>query len=151
MSSKPKYRAWYKPLGVMIEPDKLEMINFETEVLGVYLIMDGWGYHKLRISDFELMPYSETKERNGEGAELFVGDIVVSDQYPIREEDGYVGVIEYDKGVFWLTHRMKAGSEVRGLSDSVAYFLYEHKNNNLRRIGNIHHNPELLSAEVTEI
>lgn len=147
MSNQPKYRAWYKPLGVMIEPDKLEMINFETKVLGVYLEMDGRGYHKLRLSDFELMQYSDVKERNGEGAELFAGDIVVSDHYPIREEDGYVGVIEHDEGVFWLTHRKKPGAEVRGFLDGVAYFLYEHRNDNLRRIGNIHNNSGLLGGE----
>ncbi|MFE4712622.1 MULTISPECIES: YopX family protein [unclassified Paenibacillus] len=64
MSIQPKYRAWYKPKGIMIEPENLEAINFETKTIAVYKEMDGKGYNVLRMSDFELMQYTGRKDSN---------------------------------------------------------------------------------------
>jgi len=58
-------RAWYKPLGIMIQPDKVESINFDTKTIGVYMVMDGRGFHRLRLSDFELMWPTGLPDRSG--------------------------------------------------------------------------------------
>ncbi|NUU74000.1 YopX family protein [Paenibacillus xylanilyticus] len=58
-------RAWYKPLSIMIQPKHVESINFETKVIGVYMEMEGRGFHRLRLSDFELMWPTGVKDQTG--------------------------------------------------------------------------------------
>ncbi|MNI45400.1 YopX protein [compost metagenome] len=70
-----KCKAYYKPLKIMLEPEQIESINFETKVLGVYIVMDGRGYHKLRMSDFEIMWYTGRKDKNDK--EIFGGSTVL--------------------------------------------------------------------------
>ncbi|WP_391573854.1 YopX family protein [Cohnella sp.] len=67
-------RAWYKRLGIMIPPERVESINFETKVIGVYLEMDGRGFHRLRRSDFVLMWPIGLPDRSGK--QIYDGDIL---------------------------------------------------------------------------
>lgn len=131
MSRVQKYRAWYKPKRVMIEPENLVMINFDTKVLGVYMEMDGKGYHELRLSDFELMQYVGANDDSEEQNELFADDIVrfeydgeeytakvhfegpgwllVNDALP----DGYVWIGEltdFDRNYCWIPDSSKLGN-----------------------------------------
>lgn len=132
MSGQPKYRAWYKPLGIMIEPEKLEMINFETKILGVYLNLEGRGYHKLRMSDFDLMQYTGLKDKNGK--EAHHKDIV--------EFEGSIYVIEWDEvdTGFYLAHH-----ECRDDHES-EYHLTGRCIREGEIIGNEFENPELLEV-----
>lgn len=82
-------RAWYKPLGVMIQPESVESINFETKVIGVYLEMDGRGFHRLRLSDFEIMQYAGFHDDSDDQVEVFDGDVVQFDY----EGEGHTGEV----------------------------------------------------------
>lgn len=126
-----KMRAFYKPLKQMLEPDQIESINFDTKVLGVYMEMDGKGYHRLRMSDFEIMWYTGVHDDTEEQAELFAGDIAeveyegqkhvckvqycgsgymfVADSLP----DGYIwfiDFIEFDRDYCWAEGTKKVGN-----------------------------------------
>jgi hypothetical protein len=89
-------RAWYKPLGVMIQPEKVESINFETKVVGVYLEMDGRGFHRLRLSDFELMFYAGFHDDSDDPVEVFQGDVVQFEY----EGEGHTCEVKYEGSGF---------------------------------------------------
>lgn len=63
-------RAWYKPLGVMVHPEQVELINYETKVIGINIV--GRGYEQLRLSDFDLSHLIGTINEQ----EMSTGDIV---------------------------------------------------------------------------
>ncbi|MBT2759989.1 YopX family protein [Paenibacillus sp. ISL-20] len=89
-----KIRAFYKPLKLMLRPDQIESINFDTKVLGVYMEMDGRGYHRLRMSDFEIMWYAGLSDCNGK--EIYERHEVKFRKY--RNEN--TGVVCFEKGCF---------------------------------------------------
>lgn len=118
-------RAWYKPLGIMIQPDKVESINFDTKTIGVYMEMDGKGFHRLRLTDFILMWPTHLKDRNGK--EIYERDIIESTR-------GYRAVVE------WVDDGRFLG---RTKDRSIVYVGQEPA---VTVIGNIHDNPELLTG-----
>ena len=89
-----KMRAFYKPLKLMLEPDQIESVNFDTKVLGVYMKMYGRGYHRLRMSDIELMWFTGLKDRNGK--EIYENHKVKFRKYM----NEYTGVVRFKKGCF---------------------------------------------------
>lgn len=145
MGREIKFKAWYKPLGVMIEPKKLEMINFEVKVLGVYLELDGKGFNKLRMSDFELLQYTGLKDKNGR--EIYEGDILTSEEYPFQDDGqyNYHGLIEWidEEASFYMTKRL-ANPEKRGVSNGISEPIYSIEE--FEVIGNLFDNPELLEV-----
>jgi len=133
-----KCRAYYKPLKKMLAPDQIESINFETKVLGVYIEMDGKGYHRFRMSDFEIMWYTGLQDRNGK--DIYEGDILkVPDLYETPENTSmtyHYEVIDYGDCAFTL-----GGQPI--------YEDHEYISDECEVIGNIYDNPELL-GEVRE-
>ncbi|WP_375104074.1 YopX family protein [Paenibacillus sp. RS8] len=141
MSIVPKYRAWYKPLGQMIQPDRLEHINFEVKVLGVYIKMEDRGFHKLRMSDFELMQYTGVHDDGDDEEEICDGDIVEL-QYENeahickikREGCGFMFVADsLPDGFLWMTEVLECDRN---------YWWVE----GTRKVGNIYENPELIEV-----
>jgi uncharacterized phage protein (TIGR01671 family) len=122
LSRVPKYRAWYKPLGVMIHSENLVMINFDTKVLGVYMEMDGKGYHVLRMSDFELLEYTGLKDKNEQ--EIY---------------EGYILLWEHKGLSVKVKVRFKDGMFLAG--DMPLYDCLDEE-----IIGNIYENPELIEV-----
>lgn len=133
-----KYKAWYKPLGVMIEPENLVKIELETKVLGVYMEMDNRGYHELRMYDFEMMQYTGLKDKNGR--EIYEGDVFP----PGERTRGEVTIVCYDskqlryKAVPLSLYKANAGNggwtgfDLNPFSEV---------------IGNIYENPELIGGD----
>ncbi|WPS88576.1 YopX family protein [Brevibacillus halotolerans] len=89
--------------------------------------------------------YTGLKDRNGK--EIYEGDIFQAGSYPLTKEDDYVGVVEYDHDRFWGVRRVKAGSDVRGISDGMADGLWEFIDESTEVIGNIYEQPHLLNQE----
>ncbi|MEK5397482.1 YopX family protein [Paenibacillus sp. FSL K6-2859] len=135
MGRVPKYRAWYKPKGVMIEPENLVMINFYTKVLGVYMEMDGKGYHVLRMSDFELLEYTGLKDINDQ--EIYEGDFLrIPDLYETPENTSttyHTSVVDFEEFGFRV-----GGSQ---LCDD-----YQYISDECEVYGNIYENPELIEV-----
>lgn len=131
-----KFRAWYVPRKEMVEPDKLESINFEVKTLGVYLPIENKGYNKLRLSDFILMQWTGLVDRNGK--EIYEGDIAKhlepeSEDGPAFEE---IGVVEWGDSAGYLHTCKNDDGETRWLL-STRY---------MEVIGNVHDNPELIGG-----
>lgn len=134
-----KCRAYYKPLKRMLAPDQIESINFETKVFGVYIEMDGKGYHKLRMSDFEIMWYTGLQDRNEK--DIYEGDIVEAwscghkhtGQIEWRQEGNpcYIIYPAWRDGKFWHIHGNHEGVD-----------------KSLVVIGNIYDTPELLGEGI---
>lgn len=134
-----KFKAYYKPLKRMLEPEQIESINFDTKVLGVYMEMDGKGYHKLRMYDFILLQFTGLKD-NTNDEEWYEGDILTPNPHSNRTE---LDVICYDshqgkyKSVPLGLYRSNAGDGGWTGFDIKCY---------QKRVGSIHDNPELLEV-----
>ncbi|MNI89335.1 YopX protein [compost metagenome] len=116
-------------------------------MLGVYTEMDGRGYHKLHMTDFEIMWYTGLQDRNGK--EIYVGDLV--------QTHDQNNVIEYDRGSF-VVNGLHEDKYERTYDRLTQYLLditipdtdgsrYDGVTTTLKVIGNIHDNPSLLEAK----
>ncbi|ASA22020.1 YopX family protein [Paenibacillus donghaensis] len=149
MGRQPKYRAWYKPLGVMIEPENLVMINFDTKVLGVYMEMDGKGYHVLRMSDFELILYTGVYDEpfNEDEVEISDGDII---RFECEDIGPVTCEVKFQICEFLLISNSFPDGFMR--LGEVAEFDREHSWIPFsQRLGNIYDNPELLGGEAEKV
>lgn len=99
----------------------------------------------IEIEDVVFEEYTGLKDKNG--AEIFEGDILTSDDYPYQDKGkyNYHGVIEWidEWASFGITKRL-ANSEKRGISDGISEQIEDVSD--FEVIGNIHDNPELLEV-----
>ena len=127
-----KFRAWYKPYSHMVESDDVESINFDVEIIGVYMELENRGFHKLRLSDFELMQYTGLKDRNGK--EIYEGDII-NDSFGDRK-----GRIRYNIHIAAFEIAEYDGIHLLSSHNSEKYF---------EVIGNIYEHPHLIGKGET--
>lgn len=127
-------RAWYKPLGIMIQPEHVESINFDTKVIGVYLNMDDKGYHVLRLSDFELMWPTGLPDKNGK--DIYEKDICTAEEILFPLTGTRTGIVKHIDGSYLL----------EDLDGKDGDYLFS-ESAEITVIGNIHDNPELLQGE----
>lgn len=76
--------------------------------------------------------------------EIYEGDILQGQYYPISEEDAYVLLVEYDEDTFLGVRMMKSTANVSGVSHGVGDTLSEFAGQSLRIIGNIHDDPDMI-------
>ncbi|WP_249310346.1 YopX family protein [Bacillus sp. FJAT-49736] len=108
-----------------------------------------WSLHELfdtQGGDWsEVMQYTGLNDKNGK--EIYEGDIFRTSRYPLREEDEYVGVVEYDIDRFWGVRSLKANSNARGISNGIADGMYEFVDDEIEVIGNIYQNADLIGEQ----
>ncbi|MEK3935964.1 YopX family protein [Sporosarcina sp. FSL W7-1349] len=137
MSREIRFRAWIPMTEQMIGVDVLA-------ISPVGWSSDGTGVSLAYQPHIKVMQFTGLRDRNG--VEIYEGDILQGGHYPIRGEDGYVLVIEYDHDRFWGVRTLKSGSTARGISHGIADGLYEFVDGGIEVIGNIYENPELLEV-----
>jgi uncharacterized phage protein (TIGR01671 family) len=125
---KPKFRAWHKTWEEM---GKVKRIRFDDDGNVTTVLFEGklLGVNT-KIDEIALMQSTGLKDKNDK--EIFEGDILASETYPVNS------AVEY---------RAKLGMWVNCLKE---YSYYEYLGNvasDRKIIGNIYENPEFLEVE----
>lgn len=124
----PKFRAWLKQYKKMVdEVNDMTFFEGNLEFIGCRPA-DGVSFQYC-ADDIILMQSTGLKDKNGK--EIFEGDILASDNYPVN------GVVEFRANLGMWVNLLKS------------YSYYEYLGNvaNSREIiGNIYENPELLEV-----
>lgn len=136
-----KFRVWLRRQG---NNDKEYFIMEDVD----FYFFEEWGYRtsgEVEEAGHKLMQYTGLKDKNGEG--IYEGDILQDTGY--GAEGALPGVVmfgdwdngqegdENDRGIGWFTE--DSSGYRRSLLDFVLF------DNEIRVIGNIYENPELLS------
>ena len=140
-----KFRAWHKYQPRYLPVDVLDFVN---EVIYVYELGDE-GYHNNNLYNFSsviIEQFTGLTDKNGK--EIYEGDIV---EVPTIDEIGNVDLdtliyqkIVYEETMFLCkeVNQTKMASEGGGGASLMCFFV--DGLNEIKVIGNIHENPELL-------
>ena len=122
----PSFRAWDKETQTMLD---VSLIDFKKSVL----IGEHWEFGETNFINFdeiELMQSTGLKDKNGK--EIFEGDILTSQNYPVK------GVVEFRTDLGLWVHYLKG------------YNYFEYLGNvagSKEIIGNIYENQEILKEK----
>ena len=114
-----KFRAWHKERNKMLD---VFGINFRTPATA-QVLNDEYNHYEELLSRVELMQFTGLKDCNGD--DIYEGDIIQDDEFYVSQ-------------IYWCdkTH-MWACTDIGGLCDVPS---------EVKVIGNIYQNPELLEA-----
>ena len=123
----PRYRAWHKTWE---EIGKVKRIRFDDEGNVTTVLFEGkiFGANE-KIDEIELMQSTGFKDKNGK--EIFEGDILTSQNYPVK------GVVEFRTDLGLWVHYLKGYNYFEDVGNVVG---------SKEIIGNIYENKELLDA-----
>ena len=133
MDREHEYRVWDK-FGKQFVPLKTLVWNSVTgELKGAYVEKQGEPGFNISVNDMELSEFTGLKDKNG--VKIYEDDIVMFTK--AHNEESYVGLVKYCQEVagFMLTSKEDWCATEFGLSTV-----------NLKIIGNIYDNPELIGA-----
>jgi uncharacterized phage protein (TIGR01671 family) len=141
----PTFRAWDVDRQKMVLSEDLVIEIEGSDILISESVYEDWGVDSRTINNYVIMMASGFKDIDGHL--LYTGDIFQTDEYPLKPENGYVGVIDYEYGSFIGIRWVKKGATVSGISHGQADLLSEFKESNIKQIGNIFEHPYLLGRE----
>lgn len=118
----PKFRAWDKVFKEMVQVNALVL---DEQVVKV--TYKNGNVAKDDMKEYELMQSTGLKDKNGK--EIFEGDILTSQNYPVK------GVVEFRTDLGLWVHYLKEYSYFEYLGNVAG---------SKEIIGNIYENPELL-------
>ncbi len=122
----PKFRAWHNELGRMMS---ISDMWFNVDSLGEIGLNDAVMNDYITVSPDEIKLMQTTGLLDKNGKEIFEGDILTSQNYPVK------GVVEFRTDLGLWVHYLKG------------YNYFEYLGNvagSKEIIGNIYENPELL-------
>lgn len=140
MNREIKFRAWDNEDKEMYYSDKNCVVSYDNVGESIFLLGDKTGKE---LANYELMQYTNMKDRNGK--EIYEGDILIVVTYSYEEPlIDTTCVVKYDN-----EHCLYNFTEI-GYGEIYSYSMIEIGDSfkyELEVIGNIHENPELLEVE----
>lgn len=125
----PRFRAWHNELGRMMS---ISDMWFNVDSLGEIGLNDAVMNDYITVSPDEIKLMQSTGLKDKNGKEIFEGDILTSQNYPVK------GVVEFRTDLGLWVHYLKG------------YNYFEYLGNvagSKEIIGNIYENQELLEVE----
>ena len=119
----PKFRAWHNELGRMMS---ISDMWFNVDSLGEIGLNDAVMNDYITVSPDEIKLMQTTGLLDKNGKEIFEGDILTSQNYPVK------GVVEFRTDLGLWVHYLKGYNYLGNVAGSKEI------------IGNIYENPELL-------
>lgn len=126
----PKFRAWLKNDGEMIDADEIHWNDGQVDFIG-----DGITFMR-KADEIELMQSTGLKDKNGK--EVFEGDVVQFEDCYTESDFLYInkGIVEWSQGSFTVTNRDSV--EMEDLLDGEIL--------DVAIIGNIYENKDILEV-----
>ena len=127
----PKFRAWLKNDGEMIDADEIHWNDGQVDFIG-----DGITFMR-KADEIELMQSTGLKDKNGK--EVFEGDVVQFEDCYTESDFLYInkGIVEWSQGSFTVTNRDSV--EMEDLLDGEIL--------DVAIIGNIYENQDILEVK----
>lgn len=139
-----RFRAFYKPRGLMLNVLSIDFINQWLEMECPYEDLEGGDNISAMFHEIELMQYTGVKDKNG--VEIYEGDIFRPG--PSYNERSFRVNWEDEDARFLGIGCGKDSERVPGEKYVCYVGVYNKlKNNTVEVIGNIYENPELLGED----
>jgi uncharacterized phage protein (TIGR01671 family) len=123
--NKFKFRVWHKTLEKFLSPDEW-VISLDGELIFWFIGSD--RIHKVPKDLYVIQQFTGLRDKNGK--DIYEEDIVIC----IQEKQKYIGKVGFSGGSFWFY-------------GETSFPLLQTYSEELKVIGNIFQNPELLKNE----
>lgn len=138
---KIKFRGKSVETGEWIYGSYLQPVDEKSKHFIIYFDQEN-KCHKEEVNQITLGQYTGYMDWND--TEIYEGDILKGDRYPISDNDSYVLLVEYENDRFWGVSTLKSNSRVSGISHGIADGLHDFEEIKLEIVGNIHDHAEMI-------